>query len=161
MHSVILRIAARFLLPLLIMFSIVVLLQGHNRPGGGFVGGLVCASAFGLYAMAYGPARTRRLLRVEPVAVMALGLLIALLSGVPGMFAGGAFLQGVWATIAGVKVGTPLVFDVGVYFSVAGVALTMLLNLAESGDVIEDETPEEEAREAESARRDRRGEGGR
>lgn len=138
MHSVILRIAARFLLPLLIMFSIVVLLQGHNRPGGGFVGGLVCASAFGLYAMAFGPARTRELLRVEPVGVMAFGLLVALVSGVPGMLGGGAFLEGVWTTIAGVKVGTPLVFDVGVYFTVAGVAMTMLLNLAEAGDVIED-----------------------
>jgi L-alanine-DL-glutamate epimerase-like enolase superfamily enzyme len=52
MNSLILRTAARYLLPLLILFSIFLLFRGHNEPGGGFVAGLVAAAAFALYALA-------------------------------------------------------------------------------------------------------------
>jgi hypothetical protein len=44
MGSLILRTAARFLLPLLLLFSIFVLLRGHDEPGGGFIAGLVARS---------------------------------------------------------------------------------------------------------------------
>ena len=62
MNSIILRTATRFMLPLLILFSIVVLLRGHNQPGGGFVGGLLATSAFALYAMAFGVPAMHRIL---------------------------------------------------------------------------------------------------
>ena len=48
MHSVILSTAIRLLLPLMLLFSLFLLLRGHNEPGGGFVGGLVVAAAFAL-----------------------------------------------------------------------------------------------------------------
>ena len=43
MRSLILSTASRFLLSLLLVFSIFVLLRGHSEPGGGFVGGLVAS----------------------------------------------------------------------------------------------------------------------
>ena len=58
LYSLILRVAARVLVPLLLLFSLFMLLRGHNLPGGGFVGGLVAASAFVLYvqlAKGYAP----------------------------------------------------------------------------------------------------------
>ena len=59
--SPIFRTAARLLMPLLLLFSVFLLLRGHNEPGGGFVGGLVAAAAFALYAVAFGvTARDRR-----------------------------------------------------------------------------------------------------
>ena len=54
MTSLILRTATRFLMPLLLMFALFLFLRGHNAPGGGFVGGLVVAAAFVLYAIASG-----------------------------------------------------------------------------------------------------------
>ncbi len=136
MNSIILRTATRFMLPLLILFSVVVLLRGHNQPGGGFVGGLLATSAFALYSMAFGVPAMQRLLRVPLTTYIAVGLGMALVSGVPGLLEGGPFLYGMWASfnLAGIgelKVGTPLLFDIGVYFTVLGVCLLMLLTLAE------------------------------
>ncbi|HMN02746.1 MAG TPA: MnhB domain-containing protein, partial [Geobacter anodireducens] len=66
MQSLFLATAVRLLLPLLLLFSLFLLLRGHNEPGGGFVGGLVAAAAFALHALAHGVAAARRVLRVEP-----------------------------------------------------------------------------------------------
>ena len=56
MTSLILRTATRFMLPLLLLFSVFLLTRGHNQPGGGFSGGLVAAAAYTLYALAFGVA---------------------------------------------------------------------------------------------------------
>ncbi|WP_437512105.1 Na+/H+ antiporter subunit B [Sorangium sp. So ce1099] len=136
MPSLILRAATPVLMVLLIIVSIYALLRGHHEPGGGFVGGLIIASAFSLHVLAYDAPSTRRLLRVPPQTLMGLGLSTILLSGVIGLMAGGSFLQGVWATVpvpglGDVAVGTPVLFDVGVYAAVMGMVLMILLMVAE------------------------------
>ena len=60
MKPLILPTAARFLLPLLLLFSAFLLLRGHNAPGGGFAAGLVAAAAFALYAIATDVRAARR-----------------------------------------------------------------------------------------------------
>jgi len=142
-NSLILQTATRMLLPLLLLFSVVILLRGHNEPGGGFVGGLIVAASFCLYAMAYGPDALRRLLPFSLQSFIGAGLLLALLSGLPSLFgAAGAsnltFMQGVWTTVPvmglgeeGIKVGTPVFFDIGVYLTVIGVVTLMFQSLAE------------------------------
>lgn len=135
MNSLILRIATRFMLPLLLLFSVFLLLRGHNSPGGGFSGGLVAASAFVLYSFAFGVPETRRALIAEPRALLAVGLLIALASGIVSMLAGKAFLTGIWDKITvgdiSIDLGTPLCFDIGVYLVVIGFTLSIILPLAE------------------------------
>ena len=135
MSSLILSTATRYLLPLLLLFSIFLLLRGHNDPGGGFVGGLVAAAALALYGLAFGPVEARRLLKVEPRRLIGIGLLLALSSGlVAVLFLGRPFMTGVWSTIelpALGKPGTPLLFDLGVYLVVVGVTLTILVALSE------------------------------
>ncbi|WP_437309298.1 Na+/H+ antiporter subunit B [Sorangium sp. So ce388] len=136
MPSLILRTATPILMVLLIIVSIYALLRGHHEPGGGFAGGLIIASAFSLHVLAYDAPSTRRLLRVSPQTLMGLGLSTVLLSGVIGLVAGGSFLQGVWATVpvpglGDVAVGTPVLFDVGVYAAVMGMVLMILLMVAE------------------------------
>ena len=71
--SPIFRTAARLLMPLLLLFAVFLLLRGHNEPGGGFVGGLVAAAAFALYAIAYGVDRARRALLVKPLTLLGVG----------------------------------------------------------------------------------------
>jgi multisubunit Na+/H+ antiporter MnhB subunit len=128
--SPIFRTAARLLMPLLLLFSVFLLLRGHNQPGGGFVGGLVAASAFALYGLAYGIERARRALLVKPLTLLGVGLLLTLASGVPAAIRGQPFLTAQWA-LGPVMVGTPMVFDIGVFLVVAGVVLMMIFSLAE------------------------------
>jgi multicomponent Na+:H+ antiporter subunit B len=137
MGSLILRTAARYLLPLLLLFSLFLLLRGHNDPGGGFAGGLVAAAAFALLAVAGGTPLARRALRLEPRFLMGAGLLIAIASGATGLLGGGAFLTGHWADLVlpggvALAIGTPFFFDIGVYLVVVGVVLTIVLALAEA-----------------------------
>lgn len=135
--SIILATAARYLAPLMVLFSFYLLLRGHNEPGGGFVGGLVAAVAFALYIVAYDVRQARHMLRVQPQTLMGTGLLIALLSGVPAVLQDTPFMTGFWlkqqVPVIG-KVGTPLVFDVGVYLLVIGIVLTILFALAERSE---------------------------
>jgi multicomponent Na+:H+ antiporter subunit B len=136
MTSLILSTATRFLLPLFLLFSIFVLFRGHNEPGGGFIGGLVAAAAFALYAIAFDVEKTRRLLGIEPRTFIASGLLIAMSSGTLALFLGKPFMTGLWVTVtfwpAGrLHIGTPLLFDIGVYLVVIGIMLTIILALAE------------------------------
>lgn len=134
MSSLILSATARFLLPVLLMFSFFLLVRGHHLPGGGFVGGLVAASAFMLYAIAHSVREARALLRVDSVSLLGVGLILSLGSGLLSLFAGSPFMTGLWLAaplpIVG-KLGTPVVFDVGVYLVVLGATLTVLFTLAE------------------------------
>jgi multicomponent Na+:H+ antiporter subunit B len=133
-QSLILTTATRYLLPLLLLFSFFLLLRGHNEPGGGFVGGLVAAAAFALYAIAEDVSSTRQILKVEPRLLIAVGVLTAAASGVLPLVTGEPFLTALWfkqpLPVLG-KVGTPLFFDIGVYLLVLGVTLKIIFSLAE------------------------------
>lgn len=134
MKSYILTTATRYLLPLLVLFSLFLLQRGHNEPGGGFVGGLVAAAAFALYTIAHTVNEARTALRVDPRTLIGVGLLVAAGSGIIAMVAGQAFMTGLWTNIdvPGVgKLGTPLMFDIGVYLVVLGVTLLIVFSLAE------------------------------
>jgi multicomponent Na+:H+ antiporter subunit B len=135
MTSSILQTATRVLLPLLLLFAVFLLLRGHNQPGGGFVAGLVVASSFVLYAIAFGVDASRRALLVKPSMLLGAGPLVALTSGLPAVLRGQPFMTAQWAELpfgAGtVALGTPLVFDLGVFLAVIGVVLTIVFTLAE------------------------------
>lgn len=135
MHrSLILKVATQYLMPLLLVFSIFLLLRGHNEPGGGFVGGLVAASALMLYAISDSPSALWKLLPLDPRFIAGIGLLISLTSGILPILFDLPFMTGMWLTnplpVIG-KVGTPTLFDVGVYFLVIGVVVWILLEFAE------------------------------
>jgi multisubunit Na+/H+ antiporter MnhB subunit len=136
MTSSILQTAARLLMPLLLLFALFLLLRGHNQPGGGFVGGLVVAASFVLYSIAFSVDAARRALLVRPSTLLGIGLLVALVSGLPGVVLGQPFMTSVWTTVAlgstKLDVGTPLVFDIGVFLAVIGVVLTIVFTLAEA-----------------------------
>ncbi|MBT8379399.1 MAG: Na+/H+ antiporter subunit B [Ignavibacteria bacterium] len=134
MFSIILSTASRYLLPLMLIFSFFLFLRGHNEPGGGFVGGLVAAAAYALYLIANGIEEAKLLLRAEPIKLIALGLFFAIVSTFLSLMTGQDFMTGIWAKnefpVIG-KVGTPLLFDLGVYFLVLGIVLKIIFSLAE------------------------------
>ncbi|UEM04470.1 Na+/H+ antiporter subunit B [Skermanella rosea] len=135
MDSLILRTATRLLLSLMLLFSFFILLRGHNEPGGGFIGGLIAASAFALHSIAFGPAALREVLTFDPKAITGAGMLCAIAAGLWSAFLGDAFLTGQWLHWgegdAAFHVGTPLLFDVGVFLVVIGAVLTIVLSLEE------------------------------
>lgn len=136
MTSLILRATTLALEPLLLLYSLYLLLSGHNEPGGGFSGGLVASAVFALHMLAFDAASTRRMLLVRPETLIGAGLLLAMVAGFLGVARGRPFLTGLWAELpvadAGrIAVGTPVLFDLGIYVVVVGVSTIILLSLAE------------------------------
>lgn len=140
MNSLILSTATRILMPVILLLSVFIFWRGHNEPGGGFIGGLLAATAFALLEKAEGLDRARRALWFHPQSLAAFGLGCALVSGVWGGLEYGAFLKGVWPFITidaeGHKQGAPfgsiMLFDFGVYLVVLGTVCGILFALEES-----------------------------
>ena len=139
-NSIILSAATRLLVSLLLVFSVFMLLRGHNLPGGGFIGGLIGSTGFVLYAIAHGCDATRAALRYEPQNIAMIGLGIASASGVYAVFFNDAFFTGQWWFAGadpsdpddkGLPISSVLFFDIGVYLVVFGSILTLVLALEE------------------------------
>ncbi len=134
MSSLFLRTAVRLLLPLLFLFSLLLLFRGHDDPGGGFIGGVVAAAACSLHALAFGTEETRKMLRLRPAALLVAGLGLALASTLVGPLWGQPWFAGLWSQVVlpGLgKIGTPLFFDIGIYLVVLGAVLLMFFPLME------------------------------
>lgn len=136
MTSLILRTATTLLVSLMFIFSLFLLIRGHNEPGGGFVGGLMAVGAFALYAVSYGVGAVRRALRFDPRTLMGAGLTLAALSGLIALVADAPFLTGVWYDLYLTPdfyfhLGSPILFDIGVYLVVVGATIGIILALEE------------------------------
>ena len=132
MKSLILSTGARLLIALFLVFSLYVLLRGHNAPGGGFIGGLIAACGFAIHAFASGVAEARRALHVDPRTIGTLGLACALAAGLMPLLPGAEPFAGVWGEVWGYAVSNVLLFDIGVYLAVAGGILTLIFALEET-----------------------------
>ena len=137
MNSVILRAGTRYLVGLLLVFSVYMLLRGHNEPGGGFIGGLIGATGFVLYSIGWGTTQAREALRLMPQTIAVAGLGIALLAGLAAAVFGDPLFTGQWLflgateTDKGLPLSTVLVFDIGVYLVVFGSILTLAFAMEE------------------------------
>lgn len=139
MRSIILQKVAQAVLPVIALFAVYLLLRGHNAPGGGFIAGLVTASATILIALAYGADWARE--RLAPIILPSffLGLPIAALSGMIAIFMGEPFLTHYhwYAPVPGVgkvHLSTTLLFDIGVYLLVVATAGLLISVFAEAAE---------------------------
>jgi multicomponent Na+:H+ antiporter subunit B len=123
--------ACRVVVPTMAVLSVYLLLRGHNLPGGGFIGGLVMASALVLRTMV----DPKREPKIDLITLSGAGLLVALASAAMPLFTGRTFFTGLWGgeiwlpAIGKLKLGTPLLFDIGVFIVVTAVAAKLLLVL--------------------------------
>ncbi len=140
MHSLILQTATRMLIALMLVFALFILWRGHNEPGGGFIGGLIAAVAFALHGLAFGAKEMRKLLIADPRTIIAAGLATAVVSGLFALFKDGGplpFMTGAWYITytetgeKGFAIGTPVLFDVGVFLVVVGGIVAMVQSLME------------------------------
>jgi multicomponent Na+:H+ antiporter subunit B len=129
--SIILSTMSRLFFAMMLIVSVYMLFRGHNEPGGGFIGGLVAASGFAMLALAEDVASARKALIVHPVALMGFGLLLAFVSGLPGLLSDRSFLTHWWAELGSLHLGTATTFDIGVYCVVIGGVLCLIFRLYE------------------------------
>ncbi|HSB68530.1 MAG TPA: MnhB domain-containing protein [Candidatus Methylomirabilis sp.] len=131
----ILRTVARVAVPLTVWVSLVIFLQGHNLPGGGFIAGVMAAAAGAMYLLAFGPARAARFTWWK---VSVFGLLVAVTTGAVPFLLGRAYMQhAIWhfdlPLIGQYELPTATFFDLGVYLIVLGTLMTIFVELAQEG----------------------------
>jgi len=134
MRTLILSTLLKVIIPLFIGIAIYMFFRGHNKPGGGFIAGLIASIPFMLHAMVFGYRKTKQHFNITPHLLAGIGLLVALVSGMFSVVQGNPFLTPVWVDekipLIG-KVGTPIFFDLGVLLVVFGVVLQITFLLAE------------------------------
>ncbi len=135
-HSPILRTVARFTVPLTVAMSVVVFMQGHNLPGGGFIAGVLAAAAGATYLLAFGVVRASKF---SWWRLSVIGLLIALVTGVVLGFVGVNFMDhtAIEWVVPGIHyhlhLPTATFFDLGVYLIVFGTLMTVFVELGLEG----------------------------
>lgn len=138
MKSPIFRTIAPVIVSVMILFSIFVLLRGHNEPGGGFIGGLIAVAALSIYGIAFGVETVRRAIVFHPLSIAGAGLLLATLSGLLSMVFHVPFMTGLWVypVVLGeeIPLSSVMTFDIGVYLVVVGAVTSIALSLEERGE---------------------------
>jgi len=132
-NTIIFRTVAPLIVGTMLVFAVYICLRGHNEPGGGFIGGLIAASAVAVLGMSWGRDAARRALRFDPIAVAAFGLLLSASSGMLSLFLEDSFMTSQWLYLdlsgAVVPLSTPLFFDIGVFLVVLGSISAIALGL--------------------------------
>lgn len=138
-RSIIVDVTARLIFHSALILSLFLLFAGHNQPGGGFVGGLVFGAAIAVYYVAGGIDDVRTLSRLSPWAILSSGLVLATMTALVPLSAGGSVLEAGLLTIdAGplgeIKVSSTLVFDSGVYAIVVGLVFMVFEAFGEEAE---------------------------
>lgn len=133
-RSVLLEVLTRTLHPTIVVVSVYLLVAGHERPGGGFAAGLVAALGLALRYLAGGLLELRVASPVDPGPLLGAGLAIAAGYAAAGVVAAGSPLHSTsWSLdlplLGHLKVSSSLIFDVGIYLIVIGLAVDVLRTL--------------------------------
>ncbi|MCP3025979.1 Na(+)/H(+) antiporter subunit B [Halobacillus sp. A5] len=134
-NDLILRTTTALIAFILLGFSVYLFFAGHNKPGGGFIGGLMASAALVLMNMAYGLDVIRKVIRVNYLYMIFTGLLIAVGTGVGSFLFGAPFLTHNFGyfqlpILGRTELATAILFDLGVYLTVIGVTMTIILTVA-------------------------------
>ena len=133
-HPLVLVTISRPLLPLALLIAVYIFLRGHNLPGGGFVAGLITSVALVLQYVASGVGWVHSRMPGDYHPVVALGVLLAGMTGVGSWAFGYPFLTSSFTYVSLPVIGkfelaTAMLFDTGVFLTVVGATLLMLANL--------------------------------
>ncbi|NJP36524.1 Na(+)/H(+) antiporter subunit B [Alkalicoccus luteus] len=121
---------------IVLSFSVYLFFAGHNAPGGGFIGGLMMAGALILLYVTFDAERINRVLPFDYTAIIAIGLLLAIVTGLNSYLFGDPFLTQYFEYyqipfVGEVELTTALPFDLGILLVVVAVALLTIISIAE------------------------------
>jgi len=134
-NDLILKSTSSIIVFVLLGFAAYLLIAGHNSPGGGFVGGLVTSAAILLLYFAFGEQTAKKILPINYISFIPIGLLIATLTGLGAVIFNVPFLTHTFGVIpvpfiGGIEIATAMFFDIGVFMTVLGTTMTIILNVA-------------------------------
>ncbi|WP_323959424.1 Na+/H+ antiporter subunit A [Arthrobacter sp. JZ12] len=138
-RSIIFEVVTRLLFHSIIVFSIYLLLAGHNLPGGGFAGGLLAGLALTIRYLAGGRFELAEATPISAGLLLGGGLALASLTAIVPVFLGGevfqsAIIEFTWPVFGDIKFVTSTMFDIGVYLVVVGLVLDVLRSLGSEID---------------------------
>lgn len=132
MNSLIFNKLSELLFIPLNILSYYILLRGHHAPGGGFIAGLICSMSFLMIALSKGTSFARKKLFFDPIIICSWGMAAAFLSVLLSSLIGKEFMVGLWLPLGPLVLGTPQLFDFGVFSVVLGVSQILMLEVLES-----------------------------
>lgn len=136
-NDLILQTVTTLLSFIIIIFSVYLFFAGHYTPGGGFIGGLMTSAALVLLLLAFDIKTIRKIFPFNFMTVAAAGLLISILTGVAAMFFDVPYLTHTFdyvelPILGETALASTLIFDLGVYLVVVGIAMTIIQTIGES-----------------------------
>ena len=138
-NDVILQSVSKVATFIILTFGVYLFLAGHHEPGGGFIGGLVLASALVLLYLAFDIETVDKGIPINYRLMAGIGVLIAVLNGLVGLFFGERYLNMEFAyfdlpIFGQTELTTVIIFEIGVSLAVIGTALTIILSISEDVD---------------------------
>ena len=135
-NDVILQSVTRVAVVIILTFSIYLFMNGHHHPGGGFVGGLSTAAAIVLMYLSFGIEKVRENIRMDFKKLAAIGVLIAIGTGMTAVIFGKPFLTQAFdhfdlPIFGDTELASALIFDTGVALAVIGTAVNIILSISE------------------------------
>ncbi|MDE0584585.1 MULTISPECIES: Na(+)/H(+) antiporter subunit B [Planococcus] len=135
-NDVMLQTATKVVTFIILMFAVHIFFAGHYTPGGGFVGGLLTASAIVLLMLAFDIPTIKKILPINYVVLTAVGLLIAIATASASIFFDVPFFTHAYdyfdlPLFGETSLHSALLFDIGVYLVVVGVTMTIIQTIGE------------------------------
>lgn len=135
-NNIILQTVTRVAVFIIFTFSIYLFMSGHHQPGGGFIGGLSTAAAIVLLYLSFGIEKVRENIRVDFKKLAAVGVFIAVGTGLASIVYGQAFLTQSFGhfdlpIFGDTELATAMLFDTGVALAVIGTAVNIILSISE------------------------------
>lgn len=130
-NDLILQTVTKIVVVIILVFALRLFFAGHYEPGGGFIAGLITAAAIILLLLAFDAKTVTNILPFNYISVAAIGLLIAVLTGIGSFFFDVPFLTHTYdyfqlPILGKTALATAVLFDIGVYLVVIGVTMTII-----------------------------------
>jgi len=135
-NDVMLRTVSKVAVFIILMFAVNIFFAGHYTPGGGFVGGLLTASAIVLLMLAFDIETVKKIMPFNYVAMIAAGLLLALGTAAASIFFNVPFFTHAYdyfnlPLFGKTSLHSAALFDLGVFLVVVGVTMTIIQTIGE------------------------------
>lgn len=135
-NDVMLQTVTKVVTFIILMFAVHIFFAGHYTPGGGFVGGLLTASAIVLLMLAFGIKTVKKIIPVNYVVMTSVGLLLAIATAAASIVFDVPFFTHAYdyfnlPLFGETSLHSAMLFDAGVYLVVVGVTMTIIQTIGE------------------------------